>query len=461
MEGENERSINETGAAGGEAATPLFSSFRPPPRAKPAPEERSAAVPALETRLAGLEKKLREAAERENARAPEKEMLEHLKVKTGELETRLRDAQERTLAFAYELKGREEARKESRRETEDLLAAVNRQQKAAEAEKQLAGELERSRERIETLEARVAELTLRPPAPPDPGLVARVEELSRKIAAVSARQDAAAGLTARLNGLDAKIAAVASRQDAAAGLPGLAAEQAVRIDAVSKRLAEVSDRVEETARAGLSPAEAGKIGALVRGDIADALCSHVKRLEEKLLAASEHNLDARMEREFAGLKSGKEELKLLIDSLERSAGALAELLSGRLAEVREVIRGLSSEAAAAGTGAEKAVLWLKGLMKEKGRAAADPIAGSYDLGFIQASLDNLEKCVSSSLDILAHAQAGTETPPGPPETRIELLKRRQTAALETAVRSLKDGLAAFHAIRPGLVRNVKKNLTGE
>lgn len=191
MAGENDKLINGSDAAGGEEITPLFSAFRPKPRPAPARAETSSkpasqekpAVPPLETRLAGLEKKLQEAAEREDARGPEKQMLDYLKVKTAELEEKLRDSQKKAMEFAYELKGREDARKESHREMEEFLAAVKHQQSAAETERLRALELERSRQRIEALEQKLVEIS-------SAGLLGRIDELARKIEAVFARLDA-------------------------------------------------------------------------------------------------------------------------------------------------------------------------------------------------------------------------------------------------------------------------------
>ena len=44
--------------------------------------------------------------------------------------------------------------------------------------------------------------------------------------------------------------------------------------------------------------------------------------------------------------------------------------------------------------------------------------------------------------------------------QVAALKRRHISDLEAAISSLKDGLAAFHGIRPELVRNIKKEPTG-
>ena len=78
-------------------------------------------------------------------------------------------SQEKGLAFAYELKGREEARKESRREMEEFLAAVKRQQAESETERARGLELEKARTRIEALELKIMEFSAsRPELPVGP-----------------------------------------------------------------------------------------------------------------------------------------------------------------------------------------------------------------------------------------------------------------------------------------------------
>jgi hypothetical protein len=114
-------------------------------------------------------------------------MLDYLKQKINELEKKLIESQEKGLAFAYEVKGREEARKESRREMEEFLAEVKRQQAESEYERSRGLELEKARGRIEALELKIMEFSApkpEPPVPPKPEIPA--EEFDRLKAGLKA-----------------------------------------------------------------------------------------------------------------------------------------------------------------------------------------------------------------------------------------------------------------------------------
>ena len=105
-----------SGEGGEEGGLPLFAIFRaaPAPAPVPAPPPESLKAPA--------------PPEKPPPPPPQdREMLDYLKAKINDMEAKLRESQEKGLAFAYELKGREEARKESRREMEEFLAEVKRQ----------------------------------------------------------------------------------------------------------------------------------------------------------------------------------------------------------------------------------------------------------------------------------------------------------------------------------------------
>ncbi len=151
----------------------------------------------LDARLSGMEGMPREAGPKRPVPPPppsqDRELLNYLKQKINEMEGKLRESQEKGLAFAYELKGREEARKESRREMTEFLAEVKKQQAESESERAHGLELEKARARIEALELKLMEFSApRPEPPPPPQPAISVEEFERMKAGLKA--ELAAGL---------------------------------------------------------------------------------------------------------------------------------------------------------------------------------------------------------------------------------------------------------------------------
>ncbi len=196
-----------SGEGEGEGSS-LFSVFRsvpvPAPVPPPAPK---AAAPLknqsdrdninLDAKTSGVDSMPREAGPKRPVPPPppsqDRELLNYLKQKINEMEGKLRESQEKGLAFAYELKGREEARKESRREMTEFLAEVKKQQAESESERAHGLELEKARARIEALELKLMEFSAprpEPPAPPQPAI--SVEEFERMKAGLKA--ELAAGL---------------------------------------------------------------------------------------------------------------------------------------------------------------------------------------------------------------------------------------------------------------------------
>ncbi|MEI7482325.1 MAG: hypothetical protein WCK75_08240 [Elusimicrobiota bacterium] len=144
-----------------------------------------------DTRFSGIESMPREAGLKRPVPPPppsqDRELLNYLKHKINELEGKLRESQEKGLAFAYELKGREEARKESRREMTEFLAEVKKQQAESESERAHGLEMEKARARIEALELKIMEFSAprpEPPVPPQPAI--SVEEFERMKAGLKA-----------------------------------------------------------------------------------------------------------------------------------------------------------------------------------------------------------------------------------------------------------------------------------
>jgi len=145
----------------------------------------------LDARSSGIENMPRETGPKRPAPPPppsqDRELLNYLKQKINEMEGKLRESQEKGLAFAYELKGREEARKESRREMTEFLAEVKKQQAESESERAHGLELEKARARIEALELKIMEFSAprpEPPVPPQPSI--SVEEFERMKAGLKA-----------------------------------------------------------------------------------------------------------------------------------------------------------------------------------------------------------------------------------------------------------------------------------
>jgi hypothetical protein len=408
------------GTAGAEEeVTPLFAAFKPKPKPAPRPvpapapapapanteaplpapkprqePEKPQASPAMEARLAELEKKLLEKA----APAPEKEALEYLKAKVGELEAKLRESQEKGLAFAFELKGREESRKESRREMEELLATMKQQQSAGETERLRLEEIGKSRARIEALEKRLLDLAADAGTPKqDPAQQERLEALA-----------------ARLASLESAVAA-----------------QAERFSADSKVFEEKSARyMNATAER-------------MRNELVEVLVIKLREFRSMLLEEAARGMDERM--------------RQIPDRIDKSSSAMAEALAARLAELREAAALLSDTAVSASVGGDKAFEWVKETLEKKGRTAVDYAAGAYDIGFIQASLDNLEKSLASALETVSRTSQAAEETALPPETRA----RRGATALAEAMKRLGDALDNFRHMRFEITKKIRKTLTGD
>ncbi|MBI4351649.1 MAG: hypothetical protein HY550_09435, partial [Elusimicrobia bacterium] len=276
-----------------------------------------------------------------------------------------------------------------KRELAEALGALAERQeaillKAADAGRLHALELQKSRERIEALEARLLEFASRPPAPPDPGLLSRIEALAAELGSFAPRLDAAAKEGSQ---------------------------------------------------------EAGKLRAAFKRELAEALGAFAGELEGWILQGAKRNRGALPEREFSGPQNGVGDSGPVAAAAAKSGGELTGLVAGRLGEIQAILRKLSSEADAAGPGADKALELLK-----NARSVTDTMAGSTDAGLLQTLLGYLDKCVAGAVEQLARAQAAAEEAGGLPDVPLKMRVRLHVAALEAAIRSL-EGLAAFHASR--------------
>ncbi|MBI3288243.1 MAG: hypothetical protein HYZ74_01855 [Elusimicrobia bacterium] len=120
-----------------------------PPRPEPAPAPfapPSEGMSVLLERLARLEAR---GAEASGAAAAE--------ARIAGLEKRLQEAQERAIASQIMLREREEAQKAAQRESESTLQAVNSQRRMDELDRQMKGNIESQRRRIEELEGKLLE----------------------------------------------------------------------------------------------------------------------------------------------------------------------------------------------------------------------------------------------------------------------------------------------------------------
>ncbi|MFH1619424.1 MAG: hypothetical protein ABIG11_05915 [bacterium] len=138
----------------------IFSALKPqPPAPPPAPAEASRTLKAKIEEPGNKLKKVQEIKEWEEKQArnppssPESsEMTGFLKAKVEDLEKKLFNLQEKALASAMELKSREEAQREARRESEDMLRTIRANQHSAEFDRYLREHMGRLEDRLKELE---------------------------------------------------------------------------------------------------------------------------------------------------------------------------------------------------------------------------------------------------------------------------------------------------------------------
>lgn len=153
----------------------LFAALKP---AEPLPRDDKPAVLAYEdtinllrAKVEELERKLEAASKaQENASRqksgepkplpPNQELIAFFKSRMEELEKKLYGVQEKALYATLELKNREESQKEARKESEEILRAIREQQRS-EHDRRLKERLEKADARIEELEKRLLEVSLR------------------------------------------------------------------------------------------------------------------------------------------------------------------------------------------------------------------------------------------------------------------------------------------------------------
>lgn len=407
------------GLAGGreEEGAPLFSIFRPAPVPPPPPAPIKVPVPLEKPPVRGTPDL--EAGLKKPPPPPpqDREMLDYLKQKINEMEGKLRESQEKGLAFAYEVKGREEARKESRREMDEFLAEVKRQQADSEAERARGVELEKARARIEALELKIMEFSAPRPEPP-PRRELPAGEIERL------RSGLKEELTAEFELLGAKLAEKISKET---------------VEPLARRL-----DAENSAR------EKDKCGPRLPGE---NIAGTVPSLES-LFAGFSGRLEAA--REAAG--KGDTEFRAL-------AVAYFERILKAVEESRSALRDVSAGIEVSRIETSGMVEGLKRALQAGGAQAADAevrrlaeASGPYDFGFITACFDNLEKTFCAAADTLARAGADARQAAGLPGAEAALIARRQAAILDSAARDLSSALEVFRGIRQEALKPIKKVL---
>jgi len=478
MNEENDKSLKGLAGSGEEGGGPLFAIFRPAPAPAPVP-----APPPAPPAPIPPEKPPPPPSQ-------DREIIDYLKARMTEMESKLRESQEKGLAFAYELKGREEARKESRREMEEFLAAVKRQQAESETERSRGLELEKARARIEALEFKIMELSVpRAEAPPPHAPAGGIEKLQ-------------AGLKAELSAdfelHGAKLADKFKKET----LEPLAA----RLDAESARDLE----------------ELVKLRISLKKEISEGFELLGGKLTEKILAEAVGPLAGRLEAENAAREKDLCDMRLLSDSIAGKVSRLENAFSEKLSDMETLYAGFSSQMAAAVQAAEKnneelrvlSVTSFKGIEKVEaamadefgkmvssgeefrsslrdvsagmeasrketlgivedlkralaagGAQAADSAAGRlvsnsapYELGFITACFDNLEKAFCAAYETLARTSADARKSAGSPGADAAFIAHRQTAFLDSATRDLGLALEVFRGVKQEALKPIKKVL---
>lgn len=458
MKEENNNSLKGL-SGGGEEAGPLFSIFRPAPAPAPAPPTVSAPAPVPVPPPAKIPEPAPVPAP--PPASQDREMIDYLKARMTEMESKLRESQEKGLAFAYELKGREEARKESRREMEEFLNAVKRQQAESETERSRGLELEKARSRIEALELKIMEFSaLRPELPA--GEIEKLraglkEELAADFALLSAKlaEKISKEIVEPLaRGLDAENSARGKDNEALRLLgEGLAAQSSSLESAFSKKLSEL-----EALFAGFYPQLKAAQEDAGKGN--DSL-----RLLGDNLAAQVSSLESAFSRKFSELQAAQEDARKGDEELRALVGTCLENISKSVEESRSGLLAVEASVKASRVDVPGLLEGLKLALQAEGAKAADAAArglagtsGLYDLGFITACFDNLEKAFSAAAETLARADADARRSAGSPGAEAALIAGRHAAILDAAARDLLSALEVFRGVRREALAPIKKIL---
>jgi len=478
----NDKSLKGLAGGGEVEGGPLFAVFRPTPAPAPVP----APPPAP----------LKAPAPPEKPPPPppsqDREMIDYLKTKMTELESKLRESQEKGLAFAYELKGREEARKESRREMEEFLAVVKRQQADSETERSRGLELEKARARIEALELKIMEFSAsRPGSSSVPNGTGQYSSSSMPLSGDKLPVGPKPGWS-----------------------PPAADDSSAPPGPQETQLREEARR--ESRR------EMEKLRAASKEDLAAEFELLGAKLAEKILKETMEPLTARLAAESAAREKGLRDMRELAGSMADKVSGLENAFSKKLADMETLSAGFSSQMASAvqaaadkneefralaGTSFERIsgqaacmaaevskmvsageefraslrdvsagmeasrketlgiVEGLKRALKAGGAQAADSAAGRlvsdsapYNLGFITACFDNLEKAFCAAQDSLARTGADAREAADHPGANAAFIARRQAAMLDSAARDLGSALEVFRGIRQEALKPIKKIL---
>lgn len=232
----------------------VFPSSEPAPEHAPAPPPPPAPRPAVsEEQTAALDRKI-ELLERNITAQLEKKLsnmpppppspaIPAVISKMAEMESRLKEFQEKFLLGASQMKNIEESKISARREIEELLKAVREQQKYSELDRQMHAQLEKAWLRVEEMEKRMLDAyaaAANKPAPP-PAPVAPVAPAAVPAPAVPVEKIVGEVLKAIDARLDERFGRVESMLKKAA----IKAEDAASASGgAGKRLTEIAASVE-------------------------------------------------------------------------------------------------------------------------------------------------------------------------------------------------------------------------
>jgi hypothetical protein len=147
----------------------------------------------------------------------------------------------------------------------------------------------------------------------------------------------------------------------------------------------------------------------------------------------------------------------MADEFEKMASANKEFRSG----LRDASAGMEAS--------RKEILGvvegLKRALQAGGAQAADSAAGRlvsnsapYDLGFITACFDNLEKAFCAAYETLDRTSADARKSAGSPGADAAFIAHRQTAFLDSATRDLGLALEVFRGVKQEALKPIKKIL---
>lgn len=362
----------------------VFPSSEPAPERAPAPPPARPAV--LEEQAAAFDRKI-EMLERNIVGRLEEKLsgmpppppspaIPAVISKIAEMESRLKEFQEKFLLGASQMKNIEESKIGARREIEELLKAVREQQKYSELDRQMHAQLEKAWLRVEEMEKRMldayAAAANRPAPPPAPvAPVAPVVPAAAPVPVIPVERIVAEVLKA----IDARLEERFGRVESMLKKADIRAEDAASASAgAGKRLTEISASV-EAVRADFT----GEIGQLRVETFAG------KELVEDLLEGLKKELLVSV-----GEAAGEGN-----DALLRHMDAVAIDGRGRLDEIVKLFMGRLEETTARDRRLITQIALLEGSLKKE---------NEKDMAARSAMAERLEKSLCAGIqDTLAAA----------------------------------------------------------